>query len=202
MSFRRPGSLHRELEVRPMTYRVVQWTTGNVGKQAVAGDRRPPGPRARGLLRMVRGQGRPRCRRAVRHRADRCARDERRRRAARAEAGLRRLHPDVDRRRRDGAHPGGREQHRQHRGVHHRPLARRRTAPDHRGVRAWRQLRLRERHQPGLRRPGRHRVRDRLRPHRQDHRHGVGRHHRLRLTRHGAARGLRAAHRRSRTCRR
>ena len=54
-----------------MRDRVVQWTTGNVGKQSVQGHRRPPRPRARRLLRVVVGQGRPRRRRAVRPRADR-----------------------------------------------------------------------------------------------------------------------------------
>ena len=36
-----------------MAYRVVQWTTGNVGRQSVAGDRGPPRPRAGRVLRLV-----------------------------------------------------------------------------------------------------------------------------------------------------
>ena len=41
-----------------VTIRVVQWTTGNVGRQSVDADRRPPRPRAGRLLRVVARQGR------------------------------------------------------------------------------------------------------------------------------------------------
>ena len=114
-----------------MTYRVVQWTTGNVGRQSVAGIVEPPRPRAGRLLRLVGRQGRPGRRRAVRHRArsgspppttsTRCSR---------CEPDCVVYNPmwvDVDEMVRileAGV------QHREHGGVHHRPLPRRRAASE------------------------------------------------------------------------
>ena len=43
-------------------YRVVQWTTGNVGEEFGQGDRGEPRARARRLLRLVTGEGGSRCR--------------------------------------------------------------------------------------------------------------------------------------------
>ena len=77
-----------------MTYRVIQWSTGNVGQHALRLHHRPSRARARRALGAQRRQGRPRRRRARRPRPDRRHRDERRRRAARARRRLRLLHRD------------------------------------------------------------------------------------------------------------
>ena len=181
-----------------MAIRVVQWTTGNVGKRSVRAVVGQPRPRAGRLLRLVGRQGRSRRRRAVRHRPRRRRGDRRRRRAARAAARLRRLQPDVARHRRAGPHPRGRRQRRQHGRVHQRPGQPRRPRAHRRRVRARRLVDVRHGHQPRLRRAGRHRHGRHLRPDRQGHdRRGV-RHHALRLARHRAAVRLRPADRRSR----
>ncbi len=56
-----------------MTYRVVQWSTGNVGRHALAGIDAHPELELVGALRLEPGQGRPRRRRAGRARAARSA---------------------------------------------------------------------------------------------------------------------------------
>ena len=77
-----------------------------------ARDGRPPGARPRRLLRLLARQGRPRRRRAVRHRPDRCHRHRRRRRAARARARLRLVHGLPAELRPPRAHPRVRRQRR------------------------------------------------------------------------------------------
>ena len=117
-----------------MTYRVVQWTTGNVGKQSVQAivahpDLELVGCYAWSADKVGRDVGEL-CGAAP----DRRARDGRCRGVARIEAGLRRLQPYVDRRRRDGAHPRGGREHRHDRGVRHGPFPRCRSSADRRGV--------------------------------------------------------------------
>ena len=87
-------------------------------------------------------------------------------------------------------------QHRVDRGVRHRPLARRRPAPHRRRLRARRRVDVRHRHQSWVRRPHRDPGRRRLQPHRQDHRHRDRRLDRLRLPRHRDPRRFRTTHRR------
>ena len=104
-----------------MTLRVVQWTTGNVGRQSVAAVAANPGLELVGCYAWS---------------ADKVGRDvgelcglesmgvdrhQRRRRAARAAPGLRRLQPDVAVARRDGPDPRSRRQRRLDGGVHQRP---------------------------------------------------------------------------------
>ena len=76
-----------------MRYRVVQWSTGNVGRHTIAGHRRPARPRAGRGVGVERRQGRHRRRHARRPgpRAGR-GRRQRRRRAAGARTRLHRAH--------------------------------------------------------------------------------------------------------------
>ena len=124
-------------------------TSARARSQAIAAN---PALELVGCYALVAGQGRPRRRRAVRHRPAGCSRHQRHRRAARAEARLRRLQPDVAGRRRAGAHPVGRRERRRHGRLHHRPQPRRRSRSDPRGVRAGWLDDVRLRHQPWLRR--------------------------------------------------
>ena len=147
---------------------------------------------------MVRRQGRPRRRRARRHRTARGDRHRRHRCAVVAQTRRRGLQPDVDRRRRAGAHPGGRGQRGGLGVVHHRTQPRRRARQAGTGMSAGRLDAVRLRSQSRLRRVVGHRGRHRLRPHRQDHHRRVRRHHALRLPRHRAPGRIRHRDRRSR----
>ena len=104
-----------------MTTTIVQWTTGNVGKRSVRAVVAHPDLELVGCYAWSPDK-------VGRDVGELCGIDpvgvtatERRRRAARAAAGLRRLQPDVAGRRRARPHPRGRRQRREHRRVHQRP---------------------------------------------------------------------------------
>ena len=158
-----------------------------------AGRRRPPRPRAGRLLRLVARQGRPRRRRAVRHRPGRRRRHRRRRRAARAAS------PTASSTTRCG--PTSTSSSASSRPASTWSARRRSSTAGASAPTATASSTACEQGgssmfgtgiSPGLRRADRHRHRRHLRPHRQDHdRRGV-RHHALRLARHRAARAASA----------
>ena len=115
-------------------YRVVQWTTGNVGKSSVQAIAANP------TLELV-GCYAWSPEKVGRDVGELCGidtagrrRHQRHRRAARTQTGLRGLQPDVARCRRARAHPVSGCQRRGHRGLHHRTQPWSRPRPDHRGV--------------------------------------------------------------------
>ena len=181
-----------------MSIRVVQWTTGNVGKQSVDAVLRNPDLELVGCYAWSPDKfgtdvgelcGLDPIGIAATNDVDALL-------ALRAR--LCDLQPDVDGGRRDGAHPRVRCQPREHRRVHHRPRSGGRSPAARRGVRARRFVGLRDGHQPRLGPAARDGAGVGVRPDRQDHGPGVGRLHALRLARDRAARRVRPPHRRPR----
>ena len=158
---RRHVHLMRRSMADPLRYRVVQWTTGNVGKSSRAGHRGQP---ARSSWSAA-TRGRPT--RSAATSGELCGIEPVGITATDDVDALLALQPDCvvynpmwTRHRRAGADPLGRRQRGVHGGLHHRPQPRPRPRSDARRVRAGRRHAVRHRHQPGLRRAAGHRVGD------------------------------------------
>ena len=182
------------------TTRVVQWTTGNVGRRSVLAICANPELELVGCYAWSRDKvGQRRGRALWARRASGSPRDERPRRAPGPPPRLRRLQPKVARRRRTRRHPRGRCRRRDDRGVHHGRRARLRPRQGPRRLRPWTEFDLRFGHESRSGQPPRRRVGEHLRPHRRHHDHRVRRFHRLRLARDRAPGRIRPTARRSGT---
>ena len=179
-----------------MTLRIVQWTTGNVGRQSVIAIARNPGLELVGCYAWSPDK-------VGRDIGELCGLDPLGVTATDDVDALLALRPDcvvynpmwpsIDELVRI---LDSRCQRRHHGGVHQRPAARSGSRAIGRGVRARRLVALRHGDQSGVGRAAEHRARRHLRSDRQGHDQRGGLHGRLRLACHGEAGGVRSADRR------